>query len=914
MFYNKVQTSFFSNNLRLFLDLPYLHGFQHLKSAFTGYEAVQGVANKKLNIDPPSVTPLSWKARATHLVLGISECLPIIGIIVTFVCEYLFRKKHQDPCKLVQSPNSIAPHQHAWHLNLALLREAYERADGAQKEQIKFLGANFLSNVTPKQLDLFAHELRNCYPNYLGSQQGSPLEEYRYHREFLDQQLEFGKQFNKKLACPDNSLFILTDTTDFGIVPTVEFNLIDHDLPKERYSECIEKVLSEHLLTHGDKAFSTSLKMPFLIDVTHLLQQDIRTKGSQKAEKAFLEEFKTFKNQFEQSVIEAATRLAQKHPHLSHLQSNIKRLVNHNVACISRVEIDGVTGVKMLPIGSMSTKQDQFRSKFASFMIHTGLCIGAVSLRRLTFDVFKQRPGVYYAPDAKKSVARSKNTLYYQNTNQFLSTSLFQRLSCLFSRKEISVEGRYGSSVEHLRKNHETICQKPHLRVLGKATLDLVEGALQEIEAAGKWQAIHQDTITGPIFQMALFMIQNHLANAEKEALNNNFNRFAQEIELAHAHLATLLELSQPFNQTDFASIYERELIGKSVPVSLRNQTKAGLGKTAVNVFTGLVAASKTTHGSSEKVPVSPVEGVQSTGAYYEQAMLMQHDFDYFMSKDSNAKIELYHGQFNCNVDVGSKITEYKRRDIAQDVRSLLQSGRASPHLTVAVDITIDDFYSKNVHDLLSQFQDEIQSGKLNFAFFSSGQKFYTLGMDNYYGSYFYVVNNGSEKWQAFESLGSQACHQTDSLSLQWFCLATKYAADSMEAYRGLIFDNSRWVLDRIPASLQPGATADQTMRVNAVNPNMITCFIDIKALGSGDKQATTSGIIYHKFYEIMSQRNILSYTRGSFGFYHQNFAVFGHMNEQARTVRLNPGINPEENNSLVDFFNSLSATIQPSC
>lgn len=351
--------------------------------------------------------------------------------------------------------------------------------------------------------------------------------------------------------------------------------------------------------------------------------------------------------------------------------------------------------------------------------------MGAVNLRRMTDDVFEQRLDIDYGVTSRPS-----SGFYYLTKEDFTSTRVFQRLLSLFGSQPIasqswisllggvfgvidpaSIAIRYGIDLDTLQERVALIERKPHIKVLGKATVDLLEGLFKEIDEE-KWQKINRDLVLSQVFQTALFLIQEHLANAELSAVSGNFNKFAEKIELVHAELATLMELVKPFKATDFDEIYQKELLDHSVPLELAGCLSAGLGKTGVNIFTGIALAAKN-EGQS-------LQGVHGLGLYFEETLFTPHEFESFMTTPSLPKISLYLGQFNPNIDVGSTLTEYKPRDVAADVRRLLDSGRVQTNFTVAVDVTIDEFYSKSSKKLLDQFKSEILAGKINFIFFSS--------------------------------------------------------------------------------------------------------------------------------------------------------------------------------------------------
>ena len=297
-----------------------------------------------------------------------------------------------------------------------------------------------------------------------------------------------------------------------------------------------------------------------------------------------------------------------------------------------------------------------------------------------------------------------------------------------------------------------------------------------------------------------------------------------------------------------------------------------------------------------------------STNLYYEIASIYgsKCHFEEVLADDEVKTVDLYCGQFNPNVSVDPDDHHYMQRDIASDVRQLLEKKPAIKHMTVAVDCTIDYVNSQKIKQLLETFREEIQSGKLNFVFSKSGQKMDMFGVDNYFGSPYYIVNNGDPCWNAFKSVLDLPAHKTDALSTQWFCLANKYAADFQEAYRKAIFDNTRTILDHIPQAIQHDPTRPRPdICVSTAERKVDACFIDLKVFGDhpSEKALRIIGYLYQK----CEERGIKVHSKQSWGFFHVNVdrittgATF-------ETIRINPGLNPEENAVLIEFFQDLAA------
>jgi hypothetical protein len=169
------------------------------------------------------------------------------------------------------------------------------------------------------------------------------------------------------------------------------------------------------------------------------------------------------------------------------------------------------------------------------------------------------------------------------------------------------------------------------------------------------------------------------------------------------------------------------------------------------------------------------------------------------------------------------------------------------------------------------------------------------------------MVNNNAPHWKPFEGLKAHAIHKTDSLSNQWFCLSNECIPDSLAAYRKLIFDNTREILKSIPQSLLPSQHTQ--IRVNTADDKMKACFLDIKVCGSGHRLRSILSL--GLFYKKMMEKKIKIQTRATFGLYHANALIIS-VNEvpDSSSLRLHPGINPEENSAFIDYFQSLAKTV----
>ena len=341
-----------------------------------------------------------------------------------------------------------------------------------------------------------------------------------------------------------------------------------------------------------------------------------------------------------------------------------------------------------------------------------------------------------------------------------------------------------------------------------------------------------------------------------------------------------------------------KEQLKKIVPSTLMPFLKASLGKTAVNTVAGINAAVLKDNPHPNRC--------YSEGFYYESASIVgwDHKFKTIINDQKIKNIDLYCCQAYPNIQIESNYTHYKSVDIVDNVKKILKKKSETKKLTVAVDCTIDYLNSPDVKKILSTFKNEIKNGKLNFIFFHSGQKFDMLGMDNYFGSPFYMINNGDKKWESFNSLLNKDVHKTDDFSSQWFNLSHRYAAHLIDEYRKMIFENTKYILKNVPKSLKPNLKIKQKIRVNTIDNKMQPSFIDIKVSGT-DHVEKTKELIW-LFYKKCSDNKIKVFKKPSFGFYHPNVTYIPN-SSTSTSIRINPGLNPEENAVIIEYLNEIA-------
>ena len=784
------------------------------------------------------------------------------------------QKRSIDENHLLMGEEEIPANEYAWYLNSAMLRHAYEMAEDPEiKKSILCAANNYLAKTAPIQRrtkNMLGAEDYDTFFNL------TPFPRHAYHRQTGFQRRDQDKSIKSGLALNHISPLLITDTTEISALFPNRFTVLNGDEDERRSIEKLTESIERHLaeFNQNGKALEKQLKAPLLFDFTNALAPFIKTNGKRSKDIVFENKFDDVKDRMAKLIEQSIQKIIQKNPSLDSKQ--LKEFIQNNTTTICQVEFEGFAGIKILPVfknlcGMKSVHN--IHNTFENFVISSGSFMGGVNYRRHILDSFAIRPDIEYAPQGPANVS------YFPKRLDFLNQALMKRLKKAFSDKNLNK-------------------QKPYIHILGQSTIDLVTGLFNEI-TDDHWEQLNQDPGAREVIQTTLFKLQCLLATAEQH--QDDFTQFSQAIELAHCELGILLEFLMPFQEEDFSTIYQKQL--HNIPEDLKPLLRAGLGKTAMNTFTGINAAMM----ASQPQPVR----CYNADLYYEETFCFgsNQKVEDVLNDSSIKNVDLYVCQFNPNINIDSDKTTYASRNIIEDIKNILDKKKDTKHLTVAVDCTIDYLNSPQNRKLLDHFKREIHEGKINFIFLRSGQKFDMLGMDNYFGSPFYIINNGGDQWRSFNQLFTSKAHRTDPLSLQWFCLSNRYAEAHIERYRREIFKKSRELLNRVPDKLKPRLSdPTQTIRVNSVvDDQMLVSFIDIKVRGQDHPAKARE--IEKKFFEICSQEGVSVQSKPSFGFFIPNINRIS--GTTVTNLRINPGLDPKANVALSKFLQAIEQEIK---
>ena len=808
-----------------------------------------------------------------------------------------------DEYKLIKGENPpIEQSQYGWFLNLAMLRDAMKQTYRREiKGRIKFLINNYLDKGTPVRNDTMKELIGS--EKFNEDFQVTPYKTSYYNRTgFLDpRHINEDAPFNKNLALKDESPLILIETDEieqffplfFDVATETEncnanVNSIKNQsiqkrgMSNSKSEDNVLIVIDEAQAIGGSVNLINDHKKPVLFDFTSVLGPYININDNTNNERIFKEKFQEIKDSLEKAVNDVTERIASKNPHLS--KDQIKKAIQDNFTGIVRVKLDTddgnqIGGIKVLPLFSKKLEKSALgktHETFVNFVMHSGINLGAVTTRRFAENHYELRKDISYG-------VSGPNVTCFEKTQDFLNLSLYKRL---------------------LEKFNSTALREkqPSIAVLGKATLEIFDNLMKQI-SLDKWNELNQDPATKMIVQTTLYKMKELLANAELEMIRNDFTQFTQCMELFHCELATLLEMAQPFKEKDFSRIFKDKLLEHQiVPSDLAHMTKARLNRTAMNGFAGLNAAVL-------KNTPNPTTCF-GKGVYYEEAGMVgdHHMIEEVLNNKAIKKVDFYACQTNPNIEVDLNHTHYKKDDIIGNIKTLLKINESTAtRLTVSIDCTIDHFESEDMKQILRTFENEVKAGTLNFVVFNSGQKFDMLGQEIYYGSPYYVINNGEPQWDKFNSMFESKIHQPDPLSVQWFSLAYQNPKN-IDDYKSLILDNTKEIMKQVPDGLKYDVNNKKDVFVSEFDSNIKPSFIDIKVTGPGFYNRSKK--LTARFYEVCAKHGVKAYRRSSFGFPHHNITWIPRGNDSV-SIRINPGINPEEKDAILDYLKEIDETAQ---
>lgn len=790
-----------------------------------------------------------------------------------------YQSLYSDPTKLLTALNPQTSESHSnmreWELNFGLLHSAYQRTNNEEtKTTIRFLMANYLEkaayfNTNVRLVDL-SEEDAQSYENML---QIGQLTCPGYHRMNTD----IAVGYLHRDSTIDNPRSIMTDTIEIegfyniGFVPTP-------DLSK---TEDVVDIFVREFEANLSSFPNENMEFPFIIDVTSQLGQSLITNDDPEKIKEYELKKQQVKGQIQLVIKQASEKIKAKHPENKNIQEQLEDYLLLNTVVISRAKINKHLGVAsnlssmfknndfvekgktdLHPYGIVASRNEFQDTKLNFWTNATGIGIGAVNFRK-QMAIKKTDPAKIGKP-LDYSVGGKTGVELFKRPGDLLEYNVFKTLT-------------------NIGKGEQTKVGEAQI-MFAKTTSAMMTSLLSNIDL-DEWNRKQNDPVMAELTQNALLRASQHIATGLNHI--DDFRQFSQAMDRTHAELTTLLLLYAPFGMDSFESNY-RAFIQPSFPDTIE-PSQVGIAKSAMNVFSGVNAV----------IIQSNPNPVRICGAhsYFEEAHLVGGNLtlEKALNDPQIKKIDMYVAEFYHNMDIDPNHTNYQKGTVISDIRNIFEKKPETDSLTVTLDNTIDFTQSEDVKQLLKEFEKEIKEGKLNIVVFRSGQKFDMMGLDNYYGSPFYMVNNGSDKWKEFERIKTDEVFQTDELSQQFFSWMAATGPELVDQYKSQIFDNTANILAMVPDSLKP--KEGSKVSISTFEEGVKTPFIEIKIDLEQVEQRMLFEWVQENFISQFVSEEKLVYMRSSFGFPHANLMRIG------SKLRINPGADPSDNILFQKFF-----------
>ena len=216
---------------------------------------------------------------------------------------------------LLNSSKPIEASQFAWHLNLGLMRSAYESTNDPQlKEQIQFMATNYLDKTAP----IRPKQTRKVVPEFDSIFQTGPFSDNdSYHRLAFTEKMKYSTSINKKLGLGEKSPLILTDTEEFQSLFPLNFRVMNEQQKENELGKELSSIFLSHLNNFKNeplKGMRKQLDLGLMFDLTDMLKSYIHTDADKKKEDEFELKFNEFKKKLNQSIDHAVDVVAKAYP------------------------------------------------------------------------------------------------------------------------------------------------------------------------------------------------------------------------------------------------------------------------------------------------------------------------------------------------------------------------------------------------------------------------------------------------------------------------------------------------------------------------------------------------------------------------------------------------------------------------
>lgn len=847
----------------------------------------------------------------------------------------------------------IKPKNQEWQLNFGLLHSLYNESSTTEemKKKLRFFMVNYFEKSAALNHDLqymlFKFiKLRNQYEEMLQISGRTALTG-QYHRtsSIMNNVLSLLGLQNKIGNDNDDEVISCFPTDGVDITPLYQTCYLVSPVLKNAPESTTE--ISQFIVNHIPSSIiagkNLSLKNPILIDVSPILGECMISNNQTDRMNIYKQKQLFTKRKLNEVIDKVAESLIKKYKKHNPQIDIIKANLFANLIVVARAELTkdifvvnaqldmfAETDYEKYPNFVKRKRKDLVQS-FKEWAGHTGIAIGIMNFRRAYADNYKTiqalagtlgRKAVVYTShkpfkerkaleqnlqsneisepnQLTKGLEDTEGEIFFEDPKNLLNINLIKSLRMLSTQTSPLLKGQ---------------------ALLASCTIKMMETLLSSISLES-WKEEQRNTTTKLLIENTTFRIGQHLSNALSSY--RNFRLFSQAIDRIHCELTVLLETFRPFSEKYFLEQQKAFLSESLLPNELQQLglLNFGIGKAAMNIFAGVIALTK------ELSKKQQLEVACGPHAYYEEPILLGSEAKPIETilEDSRTSVDLLLTEFHHNIDIDIEHTHYRKENIIQQIRSILEKNEKSKSsvtsnsdrdidlasidigLTVAIDATIDYTVSEDLKSVFNEFKQEISNGSLHFIIFRSGQKFNMLGLDNYFGAPYYVVSNNETR---FNFLSQNKVFNTDQLSMQFFSWVGATDPHLPDLYKRQIFSNTRAILDIVPPALKP--ESQNKVFISSSNADNLSPFIEIcPNFRNNDnsfdriKNSEFSGKLTDSFAYIFIKKRKLFYRRGSFGFAHPNIT------EIEPKIRINPGIDPNDITLFKAFFKKIESLIK---
>lgn len=854
----------------------------------------------------------------------------------------LDKTKYADVHKLLKavdgSDYTVESHHLEWHLDQAVLMEAYRSLEGkdpATQKKLALIMLHSFGKAAP--LGNTAGELEMQSTPFFGANQ--------YYRSNAGNKLlhELRQDIATKAGIPAMQMHLL-DNSRFSEILARAYPLkgVETSVSSlQQFENSLEGIFDSFAVTQMEGTAFPPLTMevdhkpvpqPIVLDVTGMYQgknlstKDLHAQMTSDLEKVFLDKAEEYLTDWPNY---------DKTEFAKDLMRNVRI-----VAFAKEGDVDILVTPQFLLGGPVEGRHSDFQNELLT-MTRDGANYTAFheSIKHTIIET-GYRPDIIRAKEmwlglkspqeilAKQNIqitelatSSGPTPRVVENFDKFTEMTVFKKFADLEKpptdevlKEQLTLILGHAPSTKELN-DYRAKSDRPYLRVLPGATVDLLHGLADYKPNEGGIDKVFADKGLTDLLQTSYF----RMAIAMQSAIDGQGEMVSvlNAIETINQELAMILAIVEPHGQNAFGDGIRSAMTTGSdqkpptIPVGLETPI-VHLKPSSMHCLASIASSVEAQKGTNELnvcvLKDNYYEGVGAlTNSNTYKVSVMDGDklgdkqnpvpLDLKPFKDK-APLDLFVCDFHHNISIDRQ--HYKVEDLSRQVDELFANDLVAKKFTVALDCTIDFINSPDVRDFLEHNKARITSGELNVVMYRSAQKFDMFGLDNYYGGFSVTVNKGQD-YGSFNTRMDAPDDQLGGLARQGLSHVGANAAPRMDQYRQAIMDNAKKLYDALPPECIYSPDSTCPIQVSKTDdPNSV--FLDIKF--PDNPKAFEE---FDRKIKAFAKQNELPFTqRASFGFVTTNYSFIA-----GSKCRLNPGLEgPEVQQKYVDFFKAVTTCV----